>query len=215
MHSPTELVPIAKAICGDEQDTELFAQALKVAENVTLLETIRVYKTELLARLRDPFAVPMSRKDNSRELGTGRVLQAWLACREIGLRAPKLFEKYRAAMLAAVAEEYSTEMTAEQKQASLAAEEKYLKESEPGSLIPIGLRLVLQESKAVDQSIIEAAVDDVEEREEWEAMQAALPDLVRLERYERRAWSRYQRSIKQFVDVKLMQRKRDTAPRVD
>ena len=193
----------------------MLAKALKVAENLMLLETMRVYKTELLARLRDPFAVPVSRKDNSRELGTGRVLQAWLACREIGLRAPKLLEKYRAAMLAAVAEEYSPEMTAEQKKVSLAADEKYLKESEPGGLVPIGLRLLLQESEAVDQSIIEAAVDDVEEREEWEAMQAALPDLVRLDRYERRVWSRYQRSIKRFVQVKLMRRKRDTAPRVD
>jgi hypothetical protein len=42
----------------------------------------------------------------------------------------------------------------------------------------------------------------IEERDEFEAMREAMPDLKRLVRYERRAWSRRNRAIRNFIDIK-------------
>jgi hypothetical protein len=39
-------------------------------------------------------------------------------------------------------------------------------------------------------------------RDEFDAMQCAMPDLDRLERYERRAWSRRKRAIRSFIEIK-------------
>jgi hypothetical protein len=38
-------------------------------------------------------------------------------------------------------------------------------------------------------------------RDEFDAMRLALPDLRRLERYERRAWSRRKRAIRDFIEI--------------
>jgi hypothetical protein len=39
-------------------------------------------------------------------------------------------------------------------------------------------------------------------RDEFDAMRCAMPDLDRLERYERRAWSRRKRAIRSFIEIK-------------
>jgi hypothetical protein len=39
-------------------------------------------------------------------------------------------------------------------------------------------------------------------RDEFDAMRLALPDLKQLERYERRAWSRRKRAIRDFIEIK-------------
>jgi hypothetical protein len=46
----------------------------------------------------------------------------------------------------------------------------------------------------------------IKDRDEHDALQEALPDLVRLLRYERRAWSRRKRAIRLFVAIKLTSR---------
>jgi PIN domain nuclease of toxin-antitoxin system len=40
------------------------------------------------------------------------------------------------------------------------------------------------------------------QRDQFDAMRLAMPDLVRLERYERRAWSRRKRAINSFMEIK-------------
>ena len=42
------------------------------------------------------------------------------------------------------------------------------------------------------------------ERDEFAALEEAAPDLIRLDRYERRAWSRQKRVIRDFMNMKLM-----------
>jgi len=42
----------------------------------------------------------------------------------------------------------------------------------------------------------------IEERDEFDAMREAMPDLKRLARYERRAWPRRNRAIRRFIDIK-------------
>ena len=43
-----------------------------------------------------------------------------------------------------------------------------------------------------------------QKRDEYEALEAGVPDLIRLERYERRAWSRQKRALRDFMNTKLM-----------
>jgi hypothetical protein len=47
--------------------------------------------------------------------------------------------------------------------------------------------------------------------DEFEAFEQAAIDLIRLDRYERRAWSRQKHAIRAFMNLKLM---RDTEKRV-
>jgi hypothetical protein len=52
------------------------------------------------------------------------------------------------------------------------------------------------------------------ERNEYDALEEAVPDLIRLERYERRAWSRQRRAIREFLNLKFA-RKLLPAPAVE
>jgi hypothetical protein len=45
----------------------------------------------------------------------------------------------------------------------------------------------------------------IEERDEFDAMREAMPDLDRLARYERRAWSRRKRAICNFMAIKIIE----------
>jgi hypothetical protein len=47
------------------------------------------------------------------------------------------------------------------------------------------------------------AVIEQRQRDEHEALKEAIPDLIRLERYERRAWSRQRRAIREFLNIKF------------
>jgi len=42
----------------------------------------------------------------------------------------------------------------------------------------------------------------MQERDEFDAMREAMPDLERLGRYERRAWSRQKRAMREFIAIK-------------
>jgi hypothetical protein len=48
-------------------------------------------------------------------------------------------------------------------------------------------------------------------RDDYEALEAAVPDLIRLERYERRAWSRQKRAIREFVALHFDRNSRSSA----
>ena len=56
-----------------------------------------------------------------------------------------------------------------------------------------------------DQTIdLDLASKQIEERDEFEALEEAARDLIRLERYERRTRSRQNRAIRNFMNLKLM-----------
>jgi hypothetical protein len=42
----------------------------------------------------------------------------------------------------------------------------------------------------------------IRSRDEFEALRLAMPDLDRLARYERRAWSRQKRALREFIEIK-------------
>jgi hypothetical protein len=58
---------------------------------------------------------------------------------------------------------------------------------------------------------LDAASKLYKERDEYEAMEAAAPDLIRLERYYRRTWSRQKRAIRTFAKMKSTRAVADTA----
>lgn len=45
-----------------------------------------------------------------------------------------------------------------------------------------------------------------QERDEFAALEEAIPDLKRLDRYERRAWSQQKHAIREFMNIKLLRR---------
>jgi hypothetical protein len=68
--------------------------------------------------------------------------------------------------------------------------------------------LVLRTIREHKLNIIERLRDpngvERRERDECEALEGAVPDLICLERYERRAWSRQSRAMWAFMNIKLM-----------
>lgn len=59
---------IAKAICGDDDNSLLFEQALLIAENDLLLDSIAAQRTNAVERLRDPTRVPFANGDKSLQI---------------------------------------------------------------------------------------------------------------------------------------------------
>jgi hypothetical protein len=75
-------------------------------------------------------------------------------------------------------------------------------------MVPIRIKALLQECESPDlwQRAFETATKQIVERDEYEALEEAAPDLIRLDRYERRAWSRQKRAIRDFMNITLMRR---------
>ena len=183
-----EINEFAGALCGDDRDPALFAQAVKIAENEMTLRAIRAQQVAVIERLREPYVAPFSRKDNSLELAKGRSFEAWLAHREIRVRVPELLQKYKDQIPPPELDENSPEWC------------RY------GELIPLCLKVLLQEPDDVAEEIRERARKRIEERDEHEALAAAVGDLIRLDRYQRRAWSRQKRAIREFIRMKTTNR---------
>jgi hypothetical protein len=76
-------------------------------------------------------------------------------------------------------------------------------------MIPINIKALLEEeleSIEPNENALKAASRLIEssERDEHEIMEEAAIDLVRLDRYERRGWSRYKRAVRSYMNLKLM-----------
>ena len=220
--APERIERLAQAIAGDDSDAAVSAAAFKIAENEALLGEIAAHKAWVVERLREPYANSFASKDNGAELMLARLMQMWLADREIEARLPKLLEKYALRMLV---EEFNgrdftpcADATAADKSAGGLFPEEWKLEvfrvydrlkacgwrSENDSLIPLRLMVLLEEP---DQSLAnQAAGNTSEDRDAFEALEAAVRDLVRLDRYEQRAWSRQKRAILELANIKLARR---------
>jgi hypothetical protein len=69
--------------------------------------------------------------------------------------------------------------------------------------VPLELKVLLEEATPEERETArDRARKRVEQhqRDEHEALEQALPDLMRLDRYERRAWARQLRAVQQFVE---------------
>ena len=145
----------------------------------------------VVERLREPTAIALAKGDNSFTLAKARVLQAWLAHREIKTLLPIVLERYK--------DRISDENGAEE------ADFEF-------GIVPVRLKALLDEPASIEEEKEEKrrALDiakkriEQQERDEHQALEEGAPDLIRLERYARRAWSRQKRAIRSFMNVKLM-----------
>ena len=178
-----EIVRLANALCGDDADPALLAQAQVIAQNDMVLRAIREQQLAAVERLRDPTAVALAKRDNRVKLMKARSKQARRAEKEITRRLPNVLEKYRDRL----------------------GPDPYC--GSTSHFVPLGLKVLLEEpdSPEEEQRALDLAWEQIEQqqRDEHEAMQEAIPDLIRLERYERRAWSRQQRAIREFLNIKF------------
>ncbi len=178
---PGEIARLADALCGDDGDPALLAQAQVIAQNEMVLRAIRQQQIAVIERLREPIAIALTKRDNTLKLAKARSKQARRAEKDITRLLPKVLEKYRDRL-----------------------------RGNPNDcayeLVPLGLKVLLEEPNSLEE---ERALDlarkqiEQQQRDEHEALKMAIPDLIRLERYERRAWSRQQRAIREFLNIQF------------
>lgn len=182
-----EIERLAKAICAENDDPALVAQAQAIAANELVLRAVREQQIAVIERLRESTAIALAKGDNSLEIAKGRFMQSWLAHRDIVSLVPKAIEKY--------------------KEQSPGPEASVADAEFDPPLVPLHLKVLLEEPdwNEPDEGVLALARKEIkkEERNECEALEAAAPDLVRLDRYERRAWSRQKRAIRNFIDTKI------------
>jgi hypothetical protein len=199
-----EIEQFARALCGSDSEPVLFAQAAKIAENRILLQTIHKQHVDAVERLRERTAVPFARKDNSLEVAKLRSCESQQAEQEIKARLPELFTKYRDKISAMLERDVP---------ASANSYERIMDWLTDGIISEADIRPyifegLVSETKPVDNQILEDARKEIEagQRDEHEALKAAARDLVRIDRYENRAWSRQKRAIREFIRIKTMGR---------
>src|SRR5258708_7745965 len=90
-----EIEQFASALCGNDGDPVMFAQAVKIAENKMLLQAIRKQHIAAVERLRERTAVAFAKKDNSLEVAKLRSYESQQAEQEIKARLPELIMKYK------------------------------------------------------------------------------------------------------------------------
>jgi hypothetical protein len=183
-----EIEQLARAICGDDKDPALFTQAVAIAENELALRAIREQQVECVERLRETTAEPFAVGDNGLELAKTIFQRAMLGREQILLLLPSFLEKYK------------DRMPANKSPPS------------PFDVVPLELKVLMESPEAIEEEerALELARKQIKERDEFEAFEQAAIDLIRLDRYERRAWSRQKRAIRVFMNLKLM---RDTNER--
>ena len=211
---PGEIEQFARALCSGDSDPVLFAQAVKIANNEVALRAIRAQQVAVIERLREPYIVPFAKKDNSLTLGKARFMEGWLAEWEIEKRLPKVLEKYRDRMglgHAAVPQNpasWADNLVLDAETLNFYKATDWARLGPCDMIVPVQLKALLQEPDNIDEQTIERARKRVKEREqiegrdEYEALEAAILDLKRLDRYERRAWSRQKRALREFMRIK-------------
>jgi hypothetical protein len=175
-----EIERLAKAFCGTSENRELLAQARVTAANALVLRAIGAQKVAAVERLREPTAIAFAKGDNSLELGKARLLQTQLAREEIDELVPKLLEKYKDRI-----------------------ESKGLC-AHSGLIVPNSLLCLLEGSDSIEHEQRARQLVEEQGRNEFQALEEAAADLVRLDRYERRAWSQQKRAIRNFMNLRMM-----------
>jgi hypothetical protein len=193
-------VPVAKAdlerfaiaLCGRTDDHALFQQALIIAENELVLRAINQQQLAVIERLRDPSVPAFSQRDNSLQLMRARFRKSKQAEKAIKALREALLEKYDHRLPPSSAEHAQTELDA----------------LFPSHLEELLEKLEKKQRRAAPSSKILNFQDANRfyERDEGRALETAIKDLIRLDRYERRASSRQRRAIFAFINLKVSER---------
>jgi hypothetical protein len=193
-----DLARLAKALCGNDEDPALYRQAVVIASHELVLRAISAQQIAVVERLRDPSAVALAKGDNSLQLAKARFLKGKLAYAAlIGLR-DRLLEKYKNELKPI----RHPDVVSEIEEAFPPHLEEFLEEK--------GSQLGAEEIRQQKGRFYDG--DCIGERDESAAMEEAASDLLRLNRYERRAWSRQRRAIFAFMNLKLMKQYKPDDP---
>ena len=188
---PSSLVAdFVNSACEKDPDPQLIAAAITVARYSHMLGVITDQQTTLVERLREPHAQALAERDNSYNVALARSMQAWLACHEIEQSVPKLLEKYKDQLPPPLKFKEGTP--------------DWITQAD--DIVPIRLKALLTSPESIEeeQRITDLVRREVEklDRDDGEALEAALPDLVRLERYYGRTWTQYKRAVRHLMFIK-------------
>ena len=173
-----ELEEFARTLCEGDDDPALLAQARIIANNDMVLRAINAQQIAVVERCREPTAIALAIGDNSLALARARVREGEQAEAELQTLIAKLLEQYK----------------------------DELPPPEPPddiSIIPLHLEEFLESKEDEGYAHIGPGEEATWERDEAAALEEAAVDLVRLDRYERRAWSQQKRAILAFMNIKL------------
>jgi hypothetical protein len=145
---------------------------------------IAAQRVAVVERLWESTATALATGDNSLDLARARSMQTWLARREIDELVLKVLKKY------------NNELKSKKQARGL------------GLIVPERIFGLLEWSDSIEHErhAFEIAQKLVEqnERDEFEALEEAANDLVRLERYEQRCWSQQKRAIRNFMNLRMI-----------
>ena len=174
----------AETLCGDDRNPLLFEQALMIAENQMLLGLIEAQKLAVVERLWEPTETALVKGDNRLRLMRARVRRRQLAEKLLVPLREALLEKYKDVLGENTLPNFC--------------------------FIPCHLESYLEEkaseleSEALKQPDVRFHSEFcMKPRDDLAAMQDAMRDLVRLERYERQVWSRLKKAIRGFINKRV------------
>jgi hypothetical protein len=146
----------------------------------------------VVERVQEVTAIALAKGDNSLALAKARSLRSRLAYDELVALRDKLLLQYKDELPDPIETQVDDLVGCYEQ------------------LVPEHLReFLLDKEEASDQMEREAGVrkqadERIDERDEFAALEEAAPELIRLDRYERRAWSRQKRAIRDFMNMKWM-----------
>ena len=195
-----EVEEFARALCGDNQDPILLAQAVKVAESKMELCAVRAQKIAVIERLRDRHAAPFANKDPIHKELEARILESRQAEATIAVRLPELVAKYRDKIEEALGRHLPASATSYVEIMTWFARHNFPEQD----AVWIIFDAMSDEPTPIDNEVLDWARREIEScrRDEHDGLKAAVPDLLRLDRYEYRAWSRQKRAIEEFMMIK-------------
>jgi hypothetical protein len=170
-----EIEPVARAICNGAVNPLLFEQALIIAENDFVLRCAQTEWIAAIERQRDRTATPLATGDLGFARAKARIERAKLIYQML------------------------VESVANKDAASNNAARNNAARTSAASTDEAHVRSNGGRERAVAEQ--GGRVTPPLEREEFDAMRAAMADLERLERYRRRAWSRQRRAFQRFMEI--------------
>ncbi len=167
---------LAKAIRDNDDDSAIVEQARVIARNELLLRPIAAQRLFIVERLRDPKSLALSKRGGPLQAGRARFRESKLADKEIEREVPSLLQKYKDVLGP---------------------------DAETLRYDPLGfIALVEDPPPAKQRCLMKRARKHIEAegRDEHEALKEAARDLIRLDRYERQAWSRQKQAIYELLN---------------
>ena len=167
-----EIEPVARAICNGAVNPLLFEQALIIAENDFVLRCAQTEWIAAIERQRDRTATPLATGDLGFARAKARIERAKLI--------------YQMLVEGANASSNNAARNNAARTSAASTDEAHVRSNRERE------RAVAEQGGRVTPPL---------EREEFDAMRAAMADLERLERYRRRAWSRQRRAFQRFMEI--------------